>query len=365
MQYRTATITGILVGILAISICSPLVVINAYAHGSPPGSCGNEYDYTVKSFKITSYGQTYDPIANPGLTFDGSLRYGYDVTFVIHSAKTSRDGNSNAGSAWYENTALGFGNGVCIQNVNPDQDKTVTVSIVRGQCGGQDGQVAYAEWNFEYFTYKVTYNVKWHSDARTANLTLDPVGKVPWGKDITISGKLTDAETGHGVGGIQIVFWGNGVANIGNYPTTNADGTFSTTATAPSTVGSGWNVSAESSCDSTYTESSTSITYNTIKHKTSLTLYLYPDPVAPSGTYKVHSALKDSVTSTPLPGKTITFTATPPVTIPSKATDSSGVYRATGLVAPSSPGSYNIQAHFAGDSLYSARDSKVSVLTVS
>lgn len=343
-----------------ISICSPLVVTKAYAHGSPPGSCGNEYDYTVKSFKITSYGQTYDPIANPGLTFDGSLRYGYDVTFVIHSAKTSRDGNSNTGSAWYENTAFGFGNGVCIQNVNPDQDKTVTVSIVRGQCSGQDGQVGYAEWNFEYFTYKVTYNIKWHSDARTATLTLDPLGNVPWGKSITISGKLTDTETGQGVGGIQIVYWGNGVVNIGNYPTTNADGTFSATANAPSTVGSGWVVTAGSSCDSVYPGTSTSITY-----KTSLTLYIYPDPVAPGGAYKVHGMLKDIITSTPLSGKTITFTATPPVTIPNKSTDSSGVYRATGLVAPSGPGNYNIQAHYAGDSLYSARDSKVNVLTVS
>src|SRR5205823_6533408 len=55
---------------------------------------------------------------------------------------------------------------------------------------------------------------------------------------------------------------------------------------------------------------------------------------------------------------------TSPITINSQNTNSTGQYSVTGLVAPSTAGSYNIQAHFAGDSLYSAIDSPVRTLTV-
>src|ERR1700693_3927129 len=67
-------------------------------------------------------------------------------------------------------------------------------------------------------------------------------------------------------------------------------------------------------------------TYNTLKHSTSLTLIISPTSVHPKGTYSVSGTLIDTVTSTALASKTITFTATSPITISSHVTNTAGQY---------------------------------------
>src|SRR4029077_6900838 len=127
-------------------------------------------------------------------------------------------------------------------------------------------------------------------------------------------------------GGERVYFIGTGVLDI-PITTTNANGTFSASGTAPSSVAAGWTVTARFDGDSHYKADDGSIlTYNSLKHKTSLTIWIFPDPVAPNSSYKVYGTLKDYTTSTLLPKKTITFTATSPVTIPSKTTDAYGTY---------------------------------------
>src|ERR687894_477112 len=54
---------------------------------------------------------------------------------------------------------------------------------------------------------------------------------VPWGKDVTVTGKLVvhasnNAEGGEGIGGKTITFDGTGADNLPNIVVTNADGTF-------------------------------------------------------------------------------------------------------------------------------------------
>jgi hypothetical protein len=65
-----------------------------------------------------------------------------------------------------------------------------------------------------------------------------------------------------------------------------------------------------------------------------------------------------------LEGKTITFTADNPITIANKITNLNGFYSGS-QAAPTTAGTYNIQSHFAGDDLYSSRDSLTRTLTVS
>ena len=45
-------------------------------------------------------------------------------------------------------------------------------------------------------------------------------------------------------------------------------------------------------------------------------------------------------------------------------TDGTGVAKASGLIAPALAGSYNIQAHYMGETLYYAKDSSIKILTV-
>jgi hypothetical protein len=79
----------------------------------------------------------------------------------------------------------------------------------------------------------------------------------------------------------------------------------------------------------------------------------------PSHLAKTNSAAKKRLAS-----KTITFTADEPITIEDMTTNTNGYYSST-QAAPTTAGSYNIQSHFAGDSLYKSRDSAIKTLTVS
>jgi len=340
----------------------------AYAMGDAPSTCPNRYDATITALTVNNGVKIYNPLSNPGVTIDADLDTGYDVTFTLHTASQSSLGNTDPGTTWYRDTAFGYGQGVCVSNVTHDQDKTISVHI-GADSGFPDGYtVNGVEWGSWPNVSQVTYNVHWLKELGnnliTTTLYLNSIKSVPWSQQVTVTGKIVDANTGAGIGGRNVYFTGTGVLNI-PYTTTNADGTFSASGTAPSSVATGWTVTARFDGDSHYkADDSSARTYSTLKHKTSLTLWISPDPVAKSGTYKVYGTLKDYVTSTVLSGKTITFTATPPVTISSKTTDSSGVYRATGLIAPSTTGDYQIQAHYAGDSLYLLRDSQIKTLTV-
>jgi hypothetical protein len=83
-------------------------------------------------------------------------------------------------------------------------------------------------------------------------------------------------------------------------------------------------------------------------------------------TYTVTGKLTDitNVPTSALSGKIISFTATSPIIISNKVTDAIGQYSATGLKAPNNKGSYNIQSHFTGDSLYGPKDSPTAILQV-
>jgi hypothetical protein len=203
-------------------------------------------------------------------------------------------------------------------------------------------------------------------EPRSTTLTLDPVSNVPWSKTVTVTGKLTDNVGGNvGIGGKTISFDGTGAANL-QLTVTGSDGSFSSTGAAPQTVATGWTVQAHFAGDASYAPSMATATYNTLKHDTSLSISLSPSRLKGGATYSVTGILND-VTNTPsssLSGKIISFTATSPIVISDKITDAIGQYSATGLKAPNTKASYNIQSHFAGDSLYGFKDSPTVILQV-
>jgi predicted phosphodiesterase len=203
-------------------------------------------------------------------------------------------------------------------------------------------------------------------EPKSTILTLGPVSNVPWSKTVTVNGKLTENGGGNvGIGGKTISFDGTGAANL--QPTvSSSDGSFSSTGAAPQTVATGWTVQAHFAGDASHGPSSATATYNTLKHDTSLSISLSPSRLKGGATYSVSGKLTD-ITNVPagaLSGKIISFTATSPIIISDKVTDAIGQYSATGLKAPNTKASYNIQSHFAGDSLYGLKDSPTAILQV-
>jgi hypothetical protein len=196
-------------------------------------------------------------------------------------------------------------------------------------------------------------------------LTLNSITSVPWGKAITVTGKLTDnAASGAGVRGATITFDGTGANNLPDV-VTNSDGTFTVKGASPSSVATGWKVQAHFAGNSDYAASNSVIkTYSTTKHSVTLSLSVPTDPVPRGTSYKVSGTLTDSTVSKPLASKTITFTADDPIKIAAKTTNTNGYYSST-QTAPNSIGTYDIQSHFAGDSRYNAKDSSTKTLTVS
>jgi hypothetical protein len=194
-------------------------------------------------------------------------------------------------------------------------------------------------------------------------LTLNTITtNVPWGKDVTVTGKLADASNNAGVGGKTITFDGTGADNIPDNVVTNTDGTFTAKGASPTTVATGWKVQAHFAGDSGYTASDSSIkTYNTVKHSVSLAVSAASSNVPWSMPTKFTATLKDnSLGGVAISGKTIHFDGTGVISAASdKTTDSSGKAIATGTSPDTVASGWTYQAHFAGDSLYSAKDSSV------
>src|SRR5919109_585726 len=211
-----------------------------------------------------------------------------------------------------------------------------------------------------------TVNIDVQNVNHATTLTLNAITKVPWGSPVTVTGKLTDnAASGAGVSGATISFDGTGANNLPDNVVTKADGTFTAKGASPATVATGWKVQAHFAGYSDYTASNSVIkTYSTTKHSVTLSLSVPTDPVPRGTSYKVSGTLTDSTVTKPLASKTISFTADAPIKIAAKTTNTNGYYSAT-QAAPNSIGTYDIQSHFAGDSLYNSKDSVTKTLTVS
>jgi len=202
----------------------------------------------------------------------------------------------------------------------------------------------------------ISYNTVKH----TTSVALSTAPNTRW------SIPLTDSSNGGTpISGKTISFSGTGVIPSPQSGTTDSTGKVNVTGTAPNTVATGWTYEAEFAGDSLYNaKDSTTKTYSTLAHNTALTLSISPTSVQGGGTYAVFGTLTDTTAATPLSGMTISFTASSPITINSTTTGSTGGYSVSGLTAPLIAGSYNIEAHFAGTSLYNAKDSAVHTLTV-
>ena len=209
--------------------------------------------------------------------------------------------------------------------------------------------------------------VKTYSTTKHA-VTLGVItASVAWGQPNTFTATLKDASLGGApIEGVTVTFDGTGIIAVSHEVVSDSAGKAKLTGTAPDTVASGWTYQAHFAGDNLYSaKDSTLKTYSTLKHSVSLTLNLLPTTVGSGAVYKVSGVLKDtSAGGVAIGSKTISITADSPITISDETTDAAGKYSADALQAPDDAGTYDIQSHFASDSLYKAKDSAIRTLTV-
>ncbi len=201
-------------------------------------------------------------------------------------------------------------------------------------------------------------------NAHIPALAWSTFSNVVWGGATSFPITLTDTDNGGtSVQGKTIHFDGTGVIGVSD-KITNGTGKAIGIGTAPSAVATGWTVQAHFAGDSLYLSTDSIVkTYNTLIHSTVFWSLNLPISVTHGTTYIVDGKFKDSTTGLFLGSRTITFTAASPIVIPNAVTNSTGWYNVSGLVAPAA-GSYNIQAFFGGDSLYTSSSSVTKVLKV-
>jgi hypothetical protein len=219
-----------------------------------------------------------------------------------------------------------------------------------------EGWTVQARYDGDSQYYSTDSSVKTYSTAKHNVDLLISVSdsKVPWGTPTSFTASLRD-KTNHSapISEAIIKLGGTGAKNLTNYQKTNANGKAVWNGTAPSIVDEGWTAQARYDGDSRYSgANSLAKTYSTTLHGTSLSLKVYPIKVEPRDKYAITGTLKDEITESELPGRTVSVMADLPVIIGDIVTDSSGKYTVQELTAPDILKRYDIVAKFNGDSLY-------------
>ncbi|MGI0045795.1 MAG: 6-bladed beta-propeller [Nitrosotalea sp.] len=215
--------------------------------------------------------------------------------------------------------------------------------------------------NSQYLTSSATSS-PFSTTQHHVTLYLQPIPNSPWSSTITISGTLNDTDGGNaGVNGESITIGGNGVTGTKIITTSTISGkpgSFSTTATAPSTPTSGLAVTATFIGNSNYIATSASTSYSTIPHSTSLTLN--PISNVPAGTAIVASGtLTDTSVNMGIVGGAITFNGTGVGTITGTSTSGGGSYSSPGNAPNSILSGLTLEANYAGNSLYNNAKSTI------
>jgi hypothetical protein len=210
----------------------------------------------------------------------------------------------------------------------------------------------------EDLTDSATAEIAVKNVVHVTTLTLNTITNAPWGNPVTVTGKLTDnAASGAGIGGATIAFDGTGADNLPDV-VTNADGTFTASGKSPATVATGWKVQAHFVSNTEYSGSDSIVqSYATTKHSVGSSITATKASVAWGQPNTFTVTLKDTATGLPLQGVTVTFDGTGAISIPSAVTGSDGKATGTGNSPNSVATGWTYQAHFAGDNLYSAKDS--------
>ena len=130
--------------------------------GQAPSTCPNRYDSAITHMIINNGTATFDPIADPNLVFDANRVNGYTVSMTLDVAPQSSLGNQDRGTAWYHDTAFGYANGHCVDDVDSNDDKVVDRSLNFPPSRGPIRETSVEWWAMGGPT--VTYAVNWKGE---------------------------------------------------------------------------------------------------------------------------------------------------------------------------------------------------------
>jgi hypothetical protein len=141
-----------------------------FAMGDATSTCPNRYDGPIVSFAINNGSNSFNPIANPGVTFNVNTASSYDVTFVIHTSNMSSQNNTSLGTTWNRDDVFGFADGHCVPDsktttILPNQDVTLHRTLTNPHPGYYSQSVFFA--TFSNLSNPVTYHVQWIDSSST------------------------------------------------------------------------------------------------------------------------------------------------------------------------------------------------------
>ena len=199
---------------------------------------------------------------------------------------------------------------------------------------------------------------------KPTTLNENTVASLPWSSSLTIAGRLTESQTGNGIGGATISLAGNGTSGIASTSVnTAADGTFTFTGLSPSNVGKNWMVQAHYAGDGAilYASSDSQFrAFDTILHQSALSLSPASGSI-PWGSATAFNAILTDVTAgsgnTPIPSALIHYDGTGVIGVTDKSTDPTGKATGTGTSPNSVASGWTARAHYLGDSKYAPADS--------
>jgi hypothetical protein len=147
--------------ILVTSLGLSTTIIQAFAMGQVPSTCNNRYDGPITAAKIIVGSKTYYPLAHPGLTFQLASNKAYTVQFTIQTPAKSSQGNSLPGTTWYSDSTFGYYNGHCVNNADPNQRITLTVSATHSASSPPPPFTQHVEFYTLVKYPGFDYNVRW------------------------------------------------------------------------------------------------------------------------------------------------------------------------------------------------------------
>lgn len=204
---------------------------NAFAMGQAPSTCPNRYDGPITSFMINNGSQTFDAMANPGVTFDENSVNRYNVTFVIHIQNSSSQGNSDPGTTWFSTSAPGYYAGHCVPssgigNIGPNQNITISTNWGRAGTASPLGGTQQVNVYTYFINSAVTFYVHWLSAPTPPNLQADAVSS----SQINLSWTAPTSNGGSAITGYLIersidngVTWSTIISNTDSTSTTYSD----------------------------------------------------------------------------------------------------------------------------------------------
>ena len=151
------------IAVLLAVLFSASFVPMSVAMGAPPGSCKNEYDGAITTFKINPYpGVVLNP-ANVagGLTIELLNTNSYKAVMTITTPGQSSHGNANRGQQWWNSNIFGYYSGACTSLVEPSEKIKLATNV--GMAAPLDPKTpeTYTTVWSTFYGRTISYNVYW------------------------------------------------------------------------------------------------------------------------------------------------------------------------------------------------------------